>query len=272
MQTRPGHGQLSVLHLSLPAHLGQHFLVSEEILARLAEAICGEHTPRVVEIGPGRGALTRHLLKRTDELHAIELDGSLVRYLQRHFGGELRLHVHEGDVLETDLAQWGPAAIAGNLPYYITSPIIEKFLHLDERFGRAVFLMQWEVAQRLLARPGSRDYGYLTVATQLVCDAELVCRVPPAAFSPPPKVDSGAVRLRRRPVVRPDRQELLKFVGRCFTHKRKNLRNNLKPYYGAAIDALPEAGLRAEQLNLERFANLYRILSEKEREEPASVN
>ncbi len=226
----------------------------------------------MVEIGPGRGALTRHLLKKTDELHAIELDSSLVRYLQRHFAAESRLHVHEGDVLGTDLAQWGPAAVAGNLPYYITSPIVEKFLDLDERFGIAVFLMQWEVAQRLLAQPGSRDYGYLTVATQLVCDAELVCRVPPSAFSPPPKVDSGAVRLRRKAYVRDDRRELLKFVGRCFTHKRKTLRNNLRPYYGALIDALPEAGLRAEQLDLERFANLYRTLSGKQGEETASVN
>lgn len=234
--------------------------------------MCGEHTPRVVEIGPGRGALTRHLLKRTDELHAIELDGSLVRYLRRQWGEESRLDVHEGDVLKTDLEQWGPAAIAGNLPYYITSPIVEKFLDLDERFGRAVFLMQWEVAQRLLAQPGSRDYGYLTVATRLVCDAELVCRVPPGAFSPPPKVDSGAVRLRRKPVVRSDRQELLKFVGRCFAHKRKNLRNNLRPYYGPSIDVLPEAGLRAEQLDLERFTNLYRILADKGREPAPSVN
>jgi 16S rRNA (adenine1518-N6/adenine1519-N6)-dimethyltransferase len=251
----------SVLHLSLPAPLGQHFLVNNEILARLAEAACGEHSPRTVEIGPGRGALTRHLLERTDELHALELDASLVRYLERHFAGESRLHLHRGDVLETDLAQWGPAAIAGNLPYYITSPIIYKFLDLDGRFETAVFLMQWEVAQRLLAHPGSRDYSYLTVATQLVCDVELICRVPPDAFSPPPKVDSGAVRLRRKPVALCNREGLLKFVGRCFTHKRKTLRNNLRPFYGVSVDSLPEANLRAEQLDLERFAALYQMLS-----------
>jgi 16S rRNA (adenine1518-N6/adenine1519-N6)-dimethyltransferase len=258
--------------LSLPAQLGQHFLVNEETLTRLAEAACGEHTPRVLEIGPGRGALTRHLLRRSDELHAVELDRSLVKYLQRHFAGEARLHIHQGDVLETNLEQWGAAVITGNLPYYITSPIIEKFLDLDEQFDTAVFLMQWEVAQRLLAQPGSRDYGYLTVATQIVCDAELVCRVPPGAFSPPPKVDSGAVRLRRKPVVRDDRRELLKFVGRCFTHKRKTLRNNLRPYYGSSIDAVPEAGLRAEQIDLDGFANLCRTLSSKKDKEPASVN
>jgi 16S rRNA (adenine1518-N6/adenine1519-N6)-dimethyltransferase len=258
--------------LSLPAQLGQHFLIKDEILTRLAEAACGEHTPRVVEIGPGRGALTRQLLKRADELHAIELDRALVNYLQRHFSGESRLHLHQGDVLDTDLTQWGPAVIAGNLPYYITSPIIERFLDLDERFKVAVFLMQWEVAQRILAGPGSRDYAYLTVATQLVCDVELICRVPPGAFSPPPKVDSGAVRLYRKESVRADRRQLLKFVGRCFTHKRKTLRNNLRPFYGASIDALPEAGLRAEQLDLERFVSLFRTLSGAEAKEGSPVN
>ncbi len=130
---------LSVLNLSLPAHLGQHFLADREILARLAEAACGEHTPRTIEIGPGKGALTRYLLDRTDELHAVELDPSLVRHLERHFAGDARLHVHHADVLETDLTQWGPAAIAGNLPYYITSPIIEKFLDLDDRFRNCSF-------------------------------------------------------------------------------------------------------------------------------------
>lgn len=241
-------------------------------MTRLAKAACGEQTPRAVEIGPGRGALTRHLLKHTDELHAIELDRSLVQYLERHFSGDPRLHLHRADVLETDLAQWGPAVIAGNLPYYITSPIVEKFLDLDERFGVAVFLMQWEVAQRLLAQPGSRDYAYLTVAAQLVCDMELVCRVPPDAFSPPPKVDSGAVRLRRKPLLRPDRPELLKFVSRCFTHKRKTLRNNLRPFYGASIDTLPEASLRAEQLDLERFVSLFQTLSGAKPQQSTPVN
>lgn len=263
---------VSVLHLSLPAHLGQHFLVNREILARLAEAACGEHTARTIEIGPGKGALTRYLLEKTDELHSVELDPSLVKYLERHFAGDARLHVHHADVLETDLTQWGPAAIAGNLPYYITSPIVEKFLNLDDTFETAVFLTQWEVAQRLLAQPGSRDYAYLTVATQLVCNVELVARVPPAAFSPPPKVDSGAVRLQRKRVVPQNRGALLKFVGRCFTHKRKNLRNNLRAFYGTAIDSLPEANLRAEQLHLEQFAALYGKLSSGAEKQGTSVN
>ena len=229
----------------------------DSILERLAVAACGEHTARVIEIGAGRGALTRHLLPRTDELHALELDSYLVSYLQRKFDGEAKLFIHEGDVLGTDLAQWGAAPIIGNLPYYITSPIIEKFINLDARFERAVFLMQWEVAERLLAKPHSRDYGYLTVATGLVCEAELVLKAPPSAFVPPPKIESGAVLLRRKAESPANRDRLLEFVRRCFTQKRKTLRNNLHAVYGDRIDMLPQAQLRAEQLSIHQFVDLY---------------
>lgn len=256
----------------MPAKLGQHFLIEDEFLTKLAVAACGDHTPRVIEIGPGRGGLTRYLLRRTDELHAVELDTSLVAYLKRNFPNEPKLHVHHSDVLAIDLSQWGAGVVTGNLPYYITSPIVEKFLDLDERFEAAVFLMQWEVAQRLVSGPGTRDYGYLTVATQLVCDVELVCRIPPSAFAPPPKVDSGAVRLRRK-VNRPAHlPQILEFASRCFTHKRKTLRNNLRPFYGAAIDALPEANLRAEQLDLEHFIQLHAMLSRQQTNDTTSVN
>lgn len=208
-------------------------------------------------MGPGRGALTRQLLSRTGELHAVELDRSLVAYLGRHFATASNLHVHQADILETDLSQWGPAVITGNLPYYITSPIIERFLRLDSRFPSAVFLMQREVADRVMASPGSRDYGYLTVSTQLVCEVTLVCHVPPSAFAPPPKVDSAAIRLLRRSTVLPDLAPLLQFVGRCFAHKRKNLRNNLRPFYANALDGSPEATLRAEQLSIPAFIDLF---------------
>jgi 16S rRNA (adenine1518-N6/adenine1519-N6)-dimethyltransferase len=233
----------------LPRKLGQHFLIRESILEQLAAAACGSHSNLVIEIGPGRGALTRHLLPRTDELHTIELDKDLADYLRREFAQDPKLHVHQADVLQTDLSQWGPAIITGNLPYYITSPILERFLALDARFPTAVFLMQREVAERLLAKPGTRNYAYLTVAAQLVCDLELVCRVPPSAFKPPPKVDSAAVRFLRKPELVPDLDSVLKFVSRCFAQKRKTLRNNLRPFYGAQIDGLPEASLRAEQLS-----------------------
>jgi 16S rRNA (adenine1518-N6/adenine1519-N6)-dimethyltransferase len=245
----------------LPRKLGQHFLIRDAVLERLASAACPEHSPRVVEIGPGRGALTRRLLPRTDELHAIELDTSLADYLRTKFGSEEKLHVHASDVLSIDITQWGPAVVIGNLPYYITSPIIEKFLELDQRFSIAVFLMQLEVAERILATPHTRAYGYLTVATQLVCDVELVCRVPASAFLPPPKVDSAAVRFRRKREIPVDLKRLLSFVSRAFAHKRKTLRNNLRGFYGERVDVLPEAGLRAEQLAIQEFVNLHATLS-----------
>jgi 16S rRNA (adenine1518-N6/adenine1519-N6)-dimethyltransferase len=249
----------------LPRKLGQHFLVRDAILERLAAAACEQYTPRVIEIGSGRGALTRHLLPRTDEVHTIELDASLAGYLRTKYASEPKLHVHASDVLSTDLAQWGSAVIAGNLPYYITSPIIEKFLALDERFPLAVFLMQSEVAERVIALPRTRVYGYLTVATQVVCDVELLCRVPASAFIPPPKVESAAVRFRRKAEIPADLGALLVFVGRCFAHKRKTLRNNLRPFYGEQVDALREAGLRAEQLAIPQFIDLHARLRDNAR-------
>lgn len=245
----------------LPRKLGQHFLSSQSVLAQIASAAGQTHPSCIVEIGAGRGALTRHLLTLCEQLHVVELDSRLVDFLTRNFPNCPSLHIHHGDALAIDLAQWGPAVIAGNLPYYITSPLIERFLQLDPSFPLAVFLMQLEVAERLLARPHTRDYGYLTVATQIVCHVELICKVPPTAFSPPPKVESAALRLTRRSELTPDLPALLKFVGRCFTHKRKTLRNNLRPFYGPAIDGLPEAGLRAEQLELNQFADLRARLS-----------
>lgn len=245
----------------MPRKLGQHFLIRDAILERLAVAACGEFSSRVIEIGPGRGALTRHLLPRTNELHAIEVDVALAAYLETHFANEPKLHVHVADVLAMDLAQWGAAVIAGNLPYYITSPILEKFLALDHHFQVAVFLVQSEVADRLIAEPGSRAYGYLTVAAQLVATVELICRVPAAAFSPPPRVDSAAVRFERKAAIVDNLPELLAFVSRCFLHKRKTLRNNLRPYYGEAVDDFPEASWRAEQLTLDQFIGLRERLS-----------
>lgn len=245
----------------MPRKLGQHFLTSQPILERLAIAACGDHVARVIEIGPGRGALTRHLLPRTSELHAIELDADLATQLAGQFADDPRVHIHHSDVLRADLGAWGAAVIAGNLPYYITSPIIDRFLELPDAFRTAVFLVQLEVAERLRAKPHSRDYGFLTVKTQLHCEVELVSKVPRGAFSPPPKVDSAAVRLARKTDVAAPSPRLIEFVGRCFAHKRKNLRNNLRPYFPAdRLDALPEAQLRAEQIAVVDFLPLWERL------------
>jgi 16S rRNA (adenine1518-N6/adenine1519-N6)-dimethyltransferase len=245
----------------LPRKLGQHFLNDQVQLHRIADAVCGDGAARVIEIGPGRGALTRYLLERTAELHAIEIDEGLCAILEREFAGHKAFHLHCADVLATDLGQWGPAVIAGNLPYYITSPIVTRFLHLDMSFPLAVFLMQEEVAERIQAGPGTRDYGFLSVQTQLLCRVRILSRVPPGAFAPPPKVNSAVVQLDRQRVMNEDVKRVIQFASRCFAHKRKMLRNNLKPYYPSqALDAISEANLRAEQLSIDGLVDLEKRL------------
>jgi 16S rRNA (adenine1518-N6/adenine1519-N6)-dimethyltransferase len=237
-------------------------------LERIAAAACPSPADLVIEIGPGRGALTEKLLRRAARVVAVELDPFLADHLRRKFAAEPRLEVVEADVLETDLAQWGPAPVAGNLPYYITSPILEQTLRTHP--PRAVFLIQKEVASRLVAQPGSRAYGFLTVQTALYASARLLFDVKPAAFHPPPKVDSAVVLLEphgRNWGV--DRERLLRFVGLSFAHKRKTIRNNLAEAYGKElVDAWPEAGLRAEQISLEGFVEMYGRIAGSKGEQP----
>jgi 16S rRNA (adenine1518-N6/adenine1519-N6)-dimethyltransferase len=245
--------------------LGQHYLIHAKPLERIAAAVCPQPEPLVIEIGPGKGALTRRLLARAERVVAIEIDAWLVDHLRREFAGEPRLEVVQGDVLAADLGQWGPAAVAGNLPYYITSPILEKTVEARGAIRRAVYLVQKEVAERVAAGPGSRDYGYLTVAVRLFFDAELLFEVKRGAFHPPPKVDSAVLRLtptaRAAALGIADTAHFLRFAGRCFRQKRKTVRNNLAGEFPRELlDAMPEAAARAEQLNIESLAELYRRL------------
>lgn len=237
--------------------LGQHFLIRGSVLERIAAAACPTPADLVIEIGPGRGALTEKLLKRAARIIAVEVDPFLVQHLRQKFAAEPRLQVIHADILETDLAQWGSAPVAGNLPYYITSPILLQTLRSS--VPRAVFLMQKEVAARLVAQPGSRDYGFLTLQTALFAKARLLFDVKPAAFHPPPKVDSAVVLLEphhRNWGV--DTAGLLSFIGQSFRHKRKTIRNNLSELYSKeTIDGWPEAGLRAEQIAIEGFVEMY---------------
>lgn len=231
------------------------------VLERIAAAACPKPEPLIIEIGPGRGALTEKLLARAERVIAIELDGYLVEHLQRKFAGNHRLQVIHQDVLATDLAQWGLVPIAGNLPYFITSPILEKTTRLDP--PRAVFLIQKEVAERIVAKPGSRAYGFLTVQVATSMDTRLLFEVKPAAFHPPPEVDSAVVLLepRKQELVTGDRDAFLEFASHCFQHKRKTIRNNLAAVYGKErIDQWPEAGLRAEQIPVEQLVEMWKRL------------
>jgi 16S rRNA (adenine1518-N6/adenine1519-N6)-dimethyltransferase len=198
------------------------------------------------------------------------VDTVLVHYLRHKFSAEIasgQLEIIEGDVLRADVAKMGAnPVIAGNLPYYITSPILEKTFSLGGNWKRAVFLVQAEVAARITASPGNRDFGYLSVLAQTHALAELLFPVSRSAFHPPPKVDSAVVRLTPRngavALGLVDVPAFLKFAQHCFRQKRKTLRNNLAPVYGVEkIEALPEARLRAEQLGVPELAALYRKLT-----------
>ncbi|MCW5982292.1 MAG: ribosomal RNA small subunit methyltransferase A [Bryobacteraceae bacterium] len=243
--------------------LGQHFLHSRPLLERIAEAACPLPCARVIEIGAGEGALTGRLLDRAEHVIAIELDGRLAESLRSRFARETRLTVVQADVLETDLAQWGPAAVAGNLPYYISSPIVDRVLRLGEVVERAALMVQKEVADRLAAQPGVRDYGFLSVATQTRAEVEVLFSVPRGAFRPPPDVDSAVVRLTPRPGLdRREVEDFLHFAGACFRQKRKTLWNNLAPQYGRGrITRFPESDLRAEQLSIDQLRQIYARLA-----------
>jgi 16S rRNA (adenine1518-N6/adenine1519-N6)-dimethyltransferase len=246
----------------LGRRFGQHFLARQSVLERIARAACPERCDLILEIGPGRGALTLHLLERASRVVAIEIDPVLVQYLRSKFREQENLEIIENDILKADLSSYGPLTVAGNLPYYITSPIIRKVLALGPQLAQAVFLVQKEVAERLTALPGTRDYGYLSVQTQLLSQAELLFTVPAAAFRPPPKVDSALVRLRPRaelPVADPS--AFLKFASAAFHQKRKTLRNNLLGSYDKdLLDSLPDLKQRAEQLSIDRLVALWETL------------
>jgi 16S rRNA (adenine1518-N6/adenine1519-N6)-dimethyltransferase len=243
----------------LPQKFGQHFLSDASILNRIAQLICGDGRPVVLEIGPGRGALTERLIPCASRVVAIEIDPKLAGHLRGRFKGTPNLEVVNADALLVDFTTWRPDIIAGNLPYYIATPLIERTIRLAMP---AVFLIQKEVAQRLAAQPGTRDYGYLTVATQLFAQPEIAFAVAPGAFRPPPRVDSAVVvfdpRDRAAEMGVIDREAFLRFLSDCFRQKRKMLRNNLRGEF--PIEGHPEASQRAEQLSLEELAALWRRL------------
>jgi len=233
--------------------LGQHFLFDRKTLERIAGAACISSTERCIEIGPGPGGLTEALLERAERVTAIELDAALAAALRARYAEEARFELIEADALQVDFRPFGPAVVCGNIPYYITSPLISQALSMGRDLIRAVFLIQKEVADRLIAQPGTRDYGYLSVSVQALCTVERLFVVKPGAFRPPPKVDSAVVRLtpRETPLVE-DYPAFLRFTAAAFRQKRKTLRNNL------GTDAIPYAQKRAEQLTI---AELVEVLS-----------
>jgi 16S rRNA (adenine1518-N6/adenine1519-N6)-dimethyltransferase len=243
--------------------LGQHFLHDRNILRRIASALPIEPGRLVVEIGPGQGALTEHLLDAGARLTAIELDSGLAARLREGHAGNPDFDLIECDVLDVDLKQVigersrAPALVVGNLPYYITSPILRKVFDARPLVSEAVFLVQKEVALRIAAGPGSPDYGYLSVLCRLHSEPQLLFSVGAGAFRPPPRVTSAVVRLTMRPGDAPDAR-FIEFLQCCFRQRRKTLRNNLSGMYSDAALAAAEANrLRAEQLGVDELRELW---------------
>jgi 16S rRNA (adenine1518-N6/adenine1519-N6)-dimethyltransferase len=260
--------------------LGQNFLRDQQAIGRIVAALgdCSKST--VVEIGPGQGAITRELAARAGRLIALEVDPALAANLALAFSiseraASANLSVETVDVLSFDFAAASLEAgqrlvVVGNLPYYITSPILTKLAENGEFLDRAVLMVQREVADRVTAKPGSRDYGLLSVAVQLHGAVEPLFTLPPSAFSPPPEVYSTVIRWRCAPRFAElglDRGSFLAFLKQIFALKRKTLANNLRATgYGvdSIVNGLADAGIdpmaRAEAVPVESLAALWRRL------------
>ncbi len=237
---------------------GQNFLSDPGIIRRIVDSLHLSRGDMVVEIGPGLGALTVPLAAQLDHLHVIEIDRDLIGRLRDRFAPE-RLTIHEGDVLKFDFGSLGSGLrIVGNLPYNISTPILFHLAAFAGHISDMTFMLQKEVVQRMVATPGSKDYGRLSVMLQYRFRMGHLFDVPPEAFRPAPKVVSSIVRMAPLPDSRPkalDETLFADIVAAAFAQRRKTLRNTLKHYLDPAglegIDV--DSGLRAEQLPLEAF-------------------
>jgi 16S rRNA (adenine1518-N6/adenine1519-N6)-dimethyltransferase len=266
--------------------LGQHFLKDVSAAARIVDALGDVSRSTVLEIGPGGGALTSMLVKRARRVIAVETDRVLAAQLRMNFSLTPNIEVIEGDILAIDLdTLFGPrpgstrpgmeqaperVRVLGNLPYYITSDILLRLFQYRKYFELLVLMVQKEVADRLAAEPGSRDYGLLSATTQLYTSVDQLFTVPPGAFVPPPKVHSQVVRLtpsQQLDQLAVEEGEFIRFLKLSFGQKRKTLWNNLKTRYAsedltrAMLRAKIKPSIRAEALSLEQNAKLFLALT-----------
>jgi 16S rRNA (adenine1518-N6/adenine1519-N6)-dimethyltransferase len=240
--------------------LGQHFLRDLLVAQNIVDGISGEGYDKVLEIGPGMGVLTQYLLTKTNyETFVVELDRDSVAYLKVHFPKLPHENILEADFLKLDLEQlFGgqPFGVIGNFPYNISSQIFFKLLDQRNSVPELVCMLQKEVAMRIASPPGNKDYGILSVFLQAFFTVEYLFTVPPQAFIPPPKVQSGVIRMKRNSVMALDCDEKLFFqvVKTAFNQRRKTLRNALKPM--GVIFEHPLLELRAERLGVAEFVVL----------------
>ncbi|HJV75909.1 MAG TPA: 16S rRNA (adenine(1518)-N(6)/adenine(1519)-N(6))-dimethyltransferase RsmA [Noviherbaspirillum sp.] len=242
---------------------GQNFLTDQAVLYDIIRAIDPQPDDTMVEIGPGLAAMTRLLLDSLKQLHVVELDRDLVARLKKNFD-PARLVVHEGDALQFDFASLPVASghklrVVGNLPYNISSPLLFHLAQIAPQVQDQHFMLQKEVVERMVAEPGSKTYGRLSVMLQWRYHMDLLFVVPPTAFDPPPKVDSAIVRMI--PVAQPlqcDAAKLEKVVAQAFSQRRKVIRNCLAGMFteNDLIDAGIDPQARAETVPLEQFVSL----------------
>ncbi len=256
-------------------HLGQHFLKDEAIAQQIAETLTYKNYSNVIEIGPGTGVLTKYLLKHPIDLVAMDLDAESIIYLNQNFQlehpnlmtGEGSFKVLEADFLKFDLTTlFGPEqfAITGNFPYNISTQIVFKMLEWKEKVPEFTGMFQKEVAQRICQKEGSKTYGILSVLVQAYYDAEYLFTVDPQVFDPPPKVQSGVLRLTRKNEykIECDEKLLFKVVKTAFNQRRKTMRNSLKIF--GLSDNLKEDAIfdqRPEQLSVAEFIALTKKIN-----------
>ena len=250
----------------MPRRLGQHFLRPAWV-ERLLRVMDPRADEVFLEIGPGAGALTLPLAARAARVVAVEIDHALAARLRERAGANVE--IVEADALEADLGSLVPrgARVVGNLPYYISSPLLRRFLDLRGRVRDVHALLQEEVARRVASPPGSREYGILSVLYALWAEADIPLRVPPGAFDPPPKVHSALLRARLRDRPRAEVQDpegFLRLVETAFARRRRTLENNLRDSYLNLKENLRllniEGSRRAETLSVEEFARLANAL------------
>lgn len=249
--------------------LGQHFLHDARIIDRIVTAIAPDPSTTLVEIGPGRGALTIPLLKSAGSLDVLEVDAELAESLRARCAGIGNLRIHHADALRFDFRgiDGKPLKVVGNLPYRISTPLVFHLLDQQPVVREMVFMLQKEVVDRLVADPGGRKYGRLSIMVQASCQVEKLFVVHPAAFDPPPKVESAVVRLtpaRRAGVEISDQEWFGKVIRSAFQQRRKMLRNSLPHLLPDAEAVLSEAGvdgsLRPEQLTIDDYAKIANLM------------
>ncbi|MBN1383465.1 MAG: ribosomal RNA small subunit methyltransferase A [Elusimicrobia bacterium] len=261
----------------MKSRLGQNFLIDKNIARKIA--VSGEisQSDTVVEIGPGRGILTEELAKISKRVIAVEIDKKLADYLSGKFN-PVPMHKCGVKIINSDFLKWSPPlkkklCFIANLPYYISTAVIEKILSIDN-WDTAVFTVQKEVAGRIKAGPGSKDYGVLSVACQLFCKVEKLFDIPPHCFSPSPKVISSVIRLRRtrkQPIKEKDEKKFFKIVKASFAHRRKIILNSLYTELGIEKKLLEknlsDSGIpplcRAETVSIGDFIKLTEKLTER---------